>query len=920
MIMQAVIRRGVDLFPTPSVLSSHERARAYQAHLQTKIHIQGGEGLHVDLADMHPSMRVRPFEHQPVIVQWALRGGRRLIAAQFGLGKTRMQSEIMRLIHRLTGGKTLIVGELNVKYQFTQIDAPALGMDMQYVTCDKDIESATTPFLYTNYERVRDGAISPQMLKQFVAVSLDEASVLADYGSKTFQTFCELFKDTKYKFAATATPARNKYKEILHYAHFLGIADSGQALIRYFKRNSQKANELTLMESMEREFWMWVSSWALFVERPSDLGFPDDGYTMPALNVNWVRIGSDHKAAWDTMDGWGQRFLFANAANGVTAAAAEKRRSMHNRINKALEILAQYPDEHFILWHHLEDERKLINKLLPTCVDVFGSQTLEEKEKRLLGFTRGEYQYISTKPEIAGKGNNFQKHCHNMIFCGADYKFEDWLQAIHRLLRFGQMEEVNVWVIHTEAEDGIIASLRKKWEQHKQLVKNTTSIIKQYGLTEEAMKAEMRRAIGVTRQIYVGNSFKAIHNDVIEEMPHIADNSIDLTCTSIPFGTQYEYTEVLNDLGYNDDNAAFWAQMDFLIPELLRATKPGRICAIHVKDRIRFGNVTGYGVPTIEPFSDDCSYAFRKHGWLQLCRITVVNDVVRENNQTYRLTYSEMCKDGTKMGSGTPEYWLIFRKPQTDLTKAYADEPVTHAKGKLEGYQCLDCSALSQEAGNCPHCGTELESVYSDSAMPLHHWQILASEFWRSSGDRLLWPEEADGYNKLLSPEELSSMEIDQVYRWYREYSRTHLYDLHTHLDMGSKLAEVGRLPKTFMVFNPDSPDSHKDSVWSIHDYSRMQVLNAKQSQRRQENHVCPLPLDLIERIIERFSNPGDLVFDPFGGIGSTVYKALEMGRRGLFTELNEGYWRSGVKYCQEMELQKSAPTLFDLLKIEVAA
>ena len=99
-----------------------------------------------------------------------------------------------------------------------------------------------------------------------------------------------------------------------------------------------------------------------------------------------------------------------------------------------------------------------------------------------------------------------------------------------------------------------------------------------------------------------------------------------------------------------------------------------------------------------------------------------------------------------------------------------------------------------------------------------------------------------------------------------------------------------------------------------------MQVLNAKQSQRRQENHVCPLPLDLIERIIERFSNPGDLVFDPFGGIGSTVYKALEMGRRGLFTELNEGYWRSGVKYCQEMELQKSAPTLFDLLKIEVAA
>lgn len=927
--MQDVIRRGVDVFPTPSALSPIERTRAYQAHLQTKIHIQTGEGLHVDIADMHPSMRLRPFEHQPVIVQWALRGGRRLIAAQPGLGKTTVASEIARQIHRLTGGKALIIGELNVKYQFAVIDGPRLGMDIQYVTCDQDIADATTPYLYTNYERVRDGAITPEALKQFIVVLVDEASVLADYGSKTFQTFCELFKDTQYKYCLTATPARNKWKEILHYAHFLGIADSGQALTRYFKRNSQKANELTLMESMEREFFMWVSSWGLFIEYPSDLGdFPNDRYVLPELNVNWVRLPSDHTTAWDTMDGWGQRFLLQSAANGVTAASAEKRRSMHSRISKTAEIIQAHPGEHFLLWHHLEDERKLIEQMIPGAVSVYGSQTLEQKERRLLGFARGEYPLLSTKPSIAAKGSNFQKYCWNMIFVGMNYEFEDWWQAVCRLLRFQQDHTVNVWCIFTEAEDSIVATVVKKWNQHKQLVKNTTSIIKKYGLTEEAMKAEMRRSIGVKRQAFVGNSFTAIHNDVIEEMPHIADNSIDLTCTSIPFGTQYEYTEVLNDLGYNDDNAAFWNQMDFLIPELLRVTKPGRICAIHVKDRIRFGNVTGYGVPTLEPFSDDCSYAFRKHGWLQLTRITVVNDVVRENNQTYRLTYSEMCKDGTKMGSGTPEYWLIFRKPQTDLTKAYADEPVTHSNGTLQGYRCPDCGYLVDNTEltfddlvTCPNCNNapEFIPVYSDPEMPLHHWQILASEFWRSSGNRLLWPEEADGYNKLLSPEELSTMEIDQVYRWYREYSRTHLYDLQKHLDMGSKLAEVGRLPKTFMVFNPDSPESHKDSVWSIHDYSRMQVLNNKQSQRRQENHVCPLPLDLIERIIERFSNPGDLVFDPFLGIGSTCYKAIEMGRRGIGTELNESYWRSAVAYCKEIEVQKSAPTLFDFLKLEAA-
>lgn len=184
---------------------------------------------------------------------------------------TTIAAECMRQIHLLTGGKTLIIGELNVKYQFQQVDGPRLDMNIVYVRNDDEVESCESPYMYTNYERVRDGGISPETLKQFVAVSLDEASVLADYGSKTFQIFCTLFKDTQYKFTATATPARNKYKELLHYAHWLGIADSGQALTRYFKRNSQKANELTLMESMEKEFWLWTASWCLFVEKPSDV-------------------------------------------------------------------------------------------------------------------------------------------------------------------------------------------------------------------------------------------------------------------------------------------------------------------------------------------------------------------------------------------------------------------------------------------------------------------------------------------------------------------------------------------------------------------------------------------------------------------------------------------------------------------------
>lgn len=886
----STIRRGVDLLPLPTQYTTTELVERYHAFLESKISVQACDGIEIPIERIHQALRTRPFEHQAAITQWALRGGKRLIAAQFGLGKTTIASELMRQIHLATGRPTLIIGELNVKYQFQQVDGPRLGMDIQYVRNDDEVAAATSPFMYTNYERVRDGAISPEVLKQFVAVSLDEASVLADYGSKTFQTFCVLFQDTPYKFAASATPARNKYKELLHYAHWLGIADSGLCLTKYFKRNSTKANELTLKESMEQEFWLWVSSWALFVERPSDLGYPDDGYIMPDLDIEWLCIPSDHLAAQAETDGWGQHYLIANAAAGVTQAAREKRRSMDDRLAKVKEIVDAYPDEHFILWHNLEDERRAINKLFPDAIDVYGSQDIEEKEERLMAFSRGEFRILSTKPSVAGRGCNFQHYCHNMIFCGVGYSFEEIIQALHRLYRFMQTHAVRVWFIYTEAEQDIVNVLLKKWQQHDSLVKNTTSIIRKYGLANEAMKAELRRTMLHKRQEVKGQRFTAIHNDSCIELASFADDSIDMYCSSFPFGTQYEYVPKegsLNDAGYNEDNAAFWRQLDYMIPHMYRTLRPGRIAAIHVKDRIVFGNVTGLGFPELEPFSDDCVYAMRKHGFKLLTRVTIANDVVRENNQTYRLTYSEMCKDGTKMGAGVSEYWLIFRKPQTDKTKAYADVPVTHDKpnGNNNGY-------------------------------PLYHWQIDADGLQCSNGNRLLTPEELDGYVGLLTPEQLADMEINQIYRWWREYRRKHQYDRDIHKELGRELDRLGRLPKTFSLFAPAVPDHLSDTILSVHDYSRMQCLNGEQTHRRLENHICPLPIDLVRWAIDRYTNPGDVVCDMFAGIFTVPYVAIDMGRDAIGIELNESYWSTGIKYCQEMEIKRTAPTLFDLMEL----
>lgn len=361
-------------------------------------------------------------------------------------------------------------------------------------------------------------------------------------------------------------------------------------------------------------------------------------------------------------------------------------------------------------------------------------------------------------------------------------------------------------------------------------------------------------------------------NDSTQELMGWPDCCVDEIVTSIPFGTQYEYAPSLNDFGHNEDNEAFWKQMDFLIPELLRVLRPGRVAAIHVKDRIRFGNVTGLGFPTVEPFSDDCSRAFRRHGFHLMGRITIDTDVVRENAQTYRLTWSEMVKDGTKMGCGMEEYVLILRKAQSDLTRGYADVPVTKHEGRKD------------------------KELREDEGYSLAHWQIDAAGLWRSSGDRL--PE----------AEMLRVMSLSDIRQMWRGYCERGVYNLREHEELCQALLKAGKLPTGWMLF---APVGRSPQVWS--DIERIKTLNSEQHRRNMENHVCPLQLDVIERLIRRYSMPGEVVFDPFAGIGSVPYQAVRMGRIGWGVELNPEYWDCAVGYCERAATVDAAPTLFDL-------
>lgn len=833
----------------------------YLEFLKSKIEIATDSGFTIEPSQLNKALK----PHQKDAVEWSLRGGRRALFESFGLGKTVQEIEFCYQAAKHCGGRALIVLPLGVKQEFTRDAVEVLGYDKpEYCRTMEEVEESESLIVLTNYERVRDGDIRPDY---FCATSLDEASVLRSFGSKTYQTFLDKFKNVPYKLVATATPSPNRYKELIHYAGYLEVMDTGQALTRFFQRDSTKANNLTLYPNMEDEFWLWVSSWALFITKPSDLNpeYSDEGYDLPPLDVRWHELPVHYG---DTADRDGQIQLFQEAAEGLKEAAAVKRESIDARVYEMKRIVDESPDDNFLLWHDLESERHEIKKSLPETVDIYGSMDYDLREQRVIDFSNGKIRLFATKKSLSGSGCNFQRYCHREIFLGIDYEFNDFIQAVHRCYRFLQNDPVVIDIIYMENERQIKEALLEKWKNHDHMVKKMIEIVKKYGLNAANKTERLERKMGVEgsreERTVRGKHYTAVYGDCVEETRQMESNSVGLIHTSIPFGNHYEYSANYNDFGHNQNTERFFEQMDFLTPELLRVLKPGRVAAIHVKDRVLFGNTTGTGMPTVEPFHALCISHYMKHGFEYFGMITVVTDVVRENNQTYRLGWTEQCKDGSKMGVGCPEYILLFRKLPTDRSTAYADVPVRKSKEEYTRAQ----------------------------------WQIDAHGYWRSSGDRL------------IAKEELESISVDNLQRVYSEYSRQNVYNYHDHVELAKKLDENGKLPATFMVVAPGSWNQME--VWD--DINRMRTLNTTQSRRRQQMHVCPLQLDIVERIINRYSNEGDLVYDPFGGLMTVPMTAVKMHRSGYGCELNPDYFRDGVGYLQAAEDEIEEPTLFDFM------
>ncbi|WP_231464764.1 DNA methyltransferase [Pedobacter sp. Leaf132] len=856
----------------------------YDNFLKSKVRLAQSNGFECDIEEINPALKL----HNKLMVKWLVEGGRRACFASFGLHKTVTQLEAIRVTIKKTGGRGLIIAPLGVRAEFSKDAINILGWNEGPRFIRRIEEADETGIYITNYETVRDGKLDPRL---FEVASLDEASILRGLGgSKTFREFMRLFTGdggpngerrgtdiVKYRFVATATPSPNDYIELLAYADFLGVMDVSQAKTRFFKRDSTKADKLTIHSHKEEEFWLWVASWALFVSKPSDLTgdeSDDIGYNLPPLDIRWQEIPSDHSKAGTEWNG--QYKMYAETAIGLSGSSREKRQSLAARVERMMQIREEDISAHRLIWHDLEDERRLIEKLVPNSKSVFGSQKLELREEIVLDFSNGKLQELAAKPSMLGSGTNLQKYCSWAIYLGIGFKFNDFIQSIHRVLRFGQPKQVRIDLIYTEAERQIRKQLEKKWQQHNLMVKKMTEIIKKFGLSQAAMAQVLTRKMGVDRIQVQGKNFTVVQNDNVKELPRILSNSVGLILTSIPFSSQYEYSPNYADYGHSESNEEFFKQMDYSTPEAFRVLQPGRIAAIHVKDRIIPGGLSGLGFQTVYPFHMDTINHYTKHGFAYIGMKTIVTDVVRENNQTYRLGWTEQCKDGSKMGVGMPEYLLLFRKPPSDTSNAYADIPVVKEKREYD----------------------KSEGRYNNKGYSRARWQMDAHGFTRSSGQRL------------LDPAEVATLEADAIFKIFKTHSLNEVWNFEQIVSIAENLEIQGKLPSGFMLLQPQS---WTDDVWT--DITRMLTLNGSQWSLGKEMHICPMQFDIADRVIEQMSNPGDVVLDYFGGLMTVPLRAIKKGRYGYGIELNPTYFLDGANYMKAEELKMNVPTLFDLVE-----
>ena len=588
----------------------------YEKFLATKVKTRTDGGFVADT--LNPNL----FPFQEFIVKRALKAGKYAIFADCGLGKTLMQLSWAEAVAKHTGGRVLILAPLAVRGQ-TIAEGERFGIDMSGIEVQ-------------NYEQIDNIDCD-----SYAGIVLDESSILKNFTGVYKRKIIENFGNTPYKLACTATPAPNDLNEIGNHSEFLDVMDSADMRMRWFVRD-EEMNNYRLKGHAESDFYGWISSWSSVLRSPSDLGFDSRGYDLPALHFETIEISTDKKDNGK---------LFNDSSVNATEFNRELKVTLAPRIEAVAEIV-NASSEQFIIWVNQNEEEERVCELIPDAVAVRGSDSPEKKEQRLIGFGKGEYRVIVTKKKIAQFGLNWQ-NCHNQVFAALDFSFEGLYQAIRRSYRFGQKNEVNIYLVTTDTMQNVTESIQFKQDQFNKMMEEITK-----NVNTRAYELKM----DYERKRIDTEDYTLMNGDSCELIKEIPSDSIHLSVFSPPFSTLFTYSDNLRDMGNCNDDAQFFEQTKFLLSELYRITMPGRLVCVHTKDIARYKNSSGYS--GIWDFTGDYHRAMEAAGFKYHSKVTIWIDPVLEmqRTKTQRLLYKQLTSDSSYTGIGMPEYVTIFRK------------------------------------------------------------------------------------------------------------------------------------------------------------------------------------------------------------------------------------------------------------------
>lgn len=581
------------------------------------------------------------FDWQKHVVRWALRQGRAALFEDCGLGKTAQQLEWARQVSEYTEGPVLILTPLAVAHQ-TQHEATKFGIVASVVESQNEVGSRGV--YITNYEKLEHFTPS-----KFAGVVLDESSILKNFTGKTRVALTNAFSATPYRLCCTATPSPNDYTEFGQHAAFLGVCTPAQMLATFFINDTFNTGDWRLKGHAENEFWKWLASWAACISKPSDIGFSDDGYILPPLNMLNEIVEVDERAT-------NGEDLFKHVTLSATTMHAEMRETSAAR-SERVASLVNNSDEPWIVWCNTNDEADKLVELIPHAVEVRGSETPARKEQKIDDFTEGRVRVIISKPSICGLGLNWQ-HCHNVAFVGLSYSFEDFYQALRRSYRFGQTNQVNAYVVQAKTEGAILQNINRKIQQHKTMQEKMK-------LASAAFQENRIKELKKNTKIACdgGDDWKMYHGDCVRVAKNIPENSIDFAVFSPPFADLFTYSDDLQDMGNCNDLSEFTKHFEFLIKEMARIVVPGREVAVHCVDLL--STKWKHGKIEFQDFSGEIIRAFWRNNFLFHSRICIWKSPVTEMQRTkaHGLLYKTLKQDSTDSRVGCADYLLVFRKP-----------------------------------------------------------------------------------------------------------------------------------------------------------------------------------------------------------------------------------------------------------------